>query len=161
MAPSINWKPWHKVVELRPDLRSGDLALHLFAADLHEAIMQNGVRPVYENPAEFFALTFPTHNLRALAGDVCQRLLGGNDKAVRQLQLTYGGGKTHALITLLHLVREPEKLPSLPAVEEFRTAVGRDFPKARVAALCFDKIDVQDGLRNCKKINCYNLGEIT
>ncbi len=146
MAPSINWKPWHKVVELRPDLRSGDLALHLFAADLHEAIMQNGVRPVYESPAEFFALTFPTHNLRALAGDVCQRLLGENDKAVRQLQLTYGGGKTHALITLLHLVREPEKLPSLSAVDEFRTAVGRDFPKARVAALCFDKIDVQDGL---------------
>ncbi|MDR0827625.1 MAG: DUF499 domain-containing protein [Desulfovibrio sp.] len=146
MATTPNWKPWHKVVDLRPDLRSGELALHLFAADLHEAVMQKGLRPVYEKPEEFFALTFPTHNLRALAGDVCQRLLGKNDKAVRQLQLTYGGGKTHALITLLHLVREPGKLPSLPAVEEFRTAVGCDFPKARVAALCFDKIDVQDGL---------------
>ncbi|MDR3358285.1 MAG: DUF499 domain-containing protein [Desulfovibrio sp.] len=146
MAQTLNWKPWHKVVDLRPDLRSGELALHLFAADLHEAVMRKGLRPVYENPAEFFALTFPTHNLRALAGDVCRRLLGENDKAVRQLQLTYGGGKTHALITLLHLAREPEKLPDLPAVAEFRAAVGRDFPKARVAALCFDKIDVQDGL---------------
>ncbi|GFH63128.1 MAG: hypothetical protein ZNDK_0899 [Candidatus Desulfovibrio kirbyi] len=146
MAQPPNWKPWHKVVDLRPDLRSGELALHLFAADLYVAVMQKGLRPVYEKPEEFFALTFPTHNLRALAEDVCQRLLGENDKAVRQLQLTYGGGKTHALITLLHLVREPDKLPSLPAVEEFRTAVGCDFPKARVAALCFDKIDVQDGL---------------
>ncbi|MDR2573955.1 MAG: DUF499 domain-containing protein, partial [Desulfovibrio sp.] len=146
MAPSITWKPWHKVVALRPDLRSGDLAMHLFAADLYEAVMQNGLRPVYEKPEEFFALTFPTLALRALAGDVCQRLLGNNDKAVRQLQLTYGGGKTHTLITLLHLVREPEKLPSLPAVAEFRAAVGCDFPKARVAALCFDKFDMERGL---------------
>ncbi|MDR2055044.1 MAG: DUF499 domain-containing protein [Desulfovibrio sp.] len=146
MSSALNWKPWHKVVELRPDLRSGELALHLFAADLYEAVMQKGLRPVYEKPEEFFALTFPTHSLRALAGDVCQRLLGENDKAVHQLQLTYGGGKTHTLITLLHLVREPEKLPDLPAVEEFRAAVGRKFPKARVAALCFDKFDVEYGL---------------
>lgn len=64
------WKPWHEVVKLRDDLRSGDLPLHMFAADLYEVMMQNGKRPIYERPEEFFALTFPTHNLRGLVRDL-------------------------------------------------------------------------------------------
>ena len=44
----LPWKPWHEVVKLRDDLLSGDLPLHLFAADLYEVMMQNGKRPIYE-----------------------------------------------------------------------------------------------------------------
>ncbi len=141
----LPWKPWHEVVSLRDDLRSGDLAMHLFAADLYEVMMQNGKRPVYERPEEFFALTFPTHNLRGLVRDVVLRLAGKNDKAVRQLELTYGGGKTHTLITMRHMVQDPEGLPDLPAVREFVETIGQPPPKTRVAALCFDKLDVETG----------------
>jgi Protein of unknown function (DUF499) len=140
------WKPWHEVVKLRDDLRSGELPLHMFAADLYEVVMQRGKRPVYEKPENFFALTFPTYNLRQLVRDVVLRLAGKNDKAVRQLELTYGGGKTHTLITLRHLVHDPDKLPKLPAVEEFVQAIGQRPPKCRVAALCFDKLDVEKGM---------------
>jgi len=139
------WKPWHEVVKLRDDLRTGELPLHMFAADLYEVMMQNGKRPIYEKPEEFFALTFPTHNLRGLVRDVVLRLAGKNDKAVRQLELTYGGGKTHTLITMRHLVHDPENLPDLPAVKEFEESIGQTPPKARVAALCFDKLDVETG----------------
>ncbi|MCX5909644.1 MAG: DUF499 domain-containing protein, partial [Deltaproteobacteria bacterium] len=142
----LPWKPWHQVVKLREDLRSGDLPLHLFAADLYEVMMQRGKRLVYEDPEQFFALTFPTYNLRRLVRDVVLRLAGKNDKAVRQLELTYGGGKTHTLITLRHLVHAPEKLPKLPAVEEFIQDIGQKPPKCRVAALCFDKLDVEKGM---------------
>ncbi len=142
----LPWKPWHEVVKLRDDLRSGDLPLHLFAADLYEVMMQRGKRPVYEDPEQFFALTFPTFNLRRLVRDVVLRLAGKNDKAVRQLELTYGGGKTHTLITLRHLVHDPEKLPKLPAVEEFIQDIGQRPPRCRVAALCFDKLDVEKGM---------------
>ena len=41
----LPWKAWHEVVRLRDDLRSGDLPLHLFAADLYEVMMQNGTPP--------------------------------------------------------------------------------------------------------------------
>lgn len=140
------WKPWHEVVKLRDDLRSGDLPLNLFAADLYEVMMQRGKRPVYENPNEFFALTFPTYNLRQLVRDAVLRLAGKNDKAVRQLELTYGGGKTHTLITLRHLVHEPNKLPDLPSVAEFIQEIGRKPPRCRVAGLCFDKLDVEKGM---------------
>jgi hypothetical protein len=152
----LAWTPWHKVVKLREDLRSGELPLHMFAADLYEVMMQRGKRPVYERPEEFFALTFPTYNLRRLVRDVALRLAGKNDKAVRQLELTYGGGKTHTLITLRHLVHDPERLPDLPAVAEFiqdigpacaEDAAGRQRPpKCRVVGLCFDKLDVEKGM---------------
>ena len=110
------WTPWHKVVQLREDLKSGELSLAIFAADLYDVIMGKA-KPVYQNPKEFFALTYPTFNIRELARDVIVRLAGKNDKAVRQLELTYGGGKTHTLITLLHLVKDPGHLPDLPSVK--------------------------------------------
>ncbi len=139
------WKAWHEIVKLRDDLRSGDLPLHMFAADLYEVMMQNGKRPIYERPDEFFALTYPTHNLRALVRDVMLRLAGKSDKAIRQLELTYGGGKTHTLITMRHLVNDPDNLPDVPAVKEFEHTIGQTPPRARVAALCFDKLDVETG----------------
>jgi hypothetical protein len=142
----LPWKPWHEVVALREDLKSGELPLHLFAADLYEVMMQGGKRPVYEDPVNFFALTFPTYNLRRLVRDVVLRVAGKNDKAVRQLELTYGGGKTHTLVTLYHLVADPRRLPDHPAVHEFREAIGQAPPRARVAGLCFDKLDVETGM---------------
>lgn len=141
----LPWTPWHRVVNLRDDLKSGDLPLHMFAADLYEVMMQTGIRPIYEKPEEFFALTFPTHNLRNLVREVALRLAGKNDKAIRQLELTYGGGKTHTLITMWHLVHDPDNLPDLPAVREFTETIGQAPPQARVAALCFDKLDVETG----------------
>jgi hypothetical protein len=140
---------WHNVVQLRDDLRSGELPMHMFAADLYEVLMQGGKRSVYEKPENFFALTFPTVNLRRLVRDVVLRLAGKNDKAVRQLELTYGGGKTHTLITLFHLVNDPERLPNLPAVGEFTTEIGQQPPQCRIAGLCFDKLDVEKGMEVC------------
>jgi len=144
--PKPPWTPWHKVVQLREDLKSGELSLHMFAADLYEVLMQSGKRPIYEKPENFFALTFPTHNLRSLVRDVVLRVAGKNDKAVRQLELTYGGGKTHTLITLRHLVHDPDALPDLPSVQEFVQTIGQRPLQARIAGLCFDKLDVESGM---------------
>ena len=138
--------PWHEVVQLRDDLKSGELSLAVFAADLYDVVMQKGHRPVYEQPAQFFALTYPTLNLRELVKDVALRLAGRSDKAYRKLAVNYGGGKTHTLIALRHLVHDPGALPDLPAVREFEAHIGFKAPRARVAALCFDKIDIEIGV---------------
>ncbi|RIK82262.1 hypothetical protein DCC62_00525 [candidate division KSB1 bacterium] len=141
----LAWKPWHKVVQIRDDLKSGELSLAVFAADLYDVVMGKA-RPVYKDSKEFFALTYPTFNLRELVKDVIARLAAKNEKAVRQLELTYGGGKTHSLITLFHLVNAPDKLPDLPAVHEFTQHIGMTPPKTRVAVLPFDKLDVEKGM---------------
>ena len=150
MAETPQPRPWHRIVRLKEELRSGALSLAEFAADLHEVTLGQGRRPVYEEPEKFFALTYPTHALRELVRDVAGRLAGQSDKAVRQLELTYGGGKTHTLITLYHLFRDPEALPDLPAVREFREHVGAGLPRAFVATLCFDKIDVERGIEGVR-----------
>lgn len=141
-----NWKSWHEIVQLRNELKTGELALHMFAADLYEVLMRSGKRPLYEDPEKFFAMTFPSYNLRRLVRDVMLRLAGKNSKAVRQLELTYGGGKTHTLIVLLFLVIYAHRLPDLPSVAELLEAIGEAVPAARVAALCFDKLDVEKGM---------------
>ena len=146
MSKKRSWTPWHGVVSLRDDLKSGELSLSVFAADLYDVVLQKGQRTVYEEPAEFFALTFPTLNLRDLVRDVAQRLAGHSDKAYRSLSVTYGGGKTHTLIALWHLVQDLSALPELQTVAEFEAHIGGPMPRARVAALCFDKIDLELGV---------------
>lgn len=142
----LPWKPWHEAVKIREELRSGELSLSIFAADLYDVAMKKKRRSQYEDPAEFFALTYPTYNLRELAKDVVLRLAKKNGKAVHQLELTYGGGKTHALITLFHLVNDPGHLPGLPAVREFCEHIGMTPPETRVGVLAFDKLDVEKGM---------------
>jgi hypothetical protein len=144
--PQLPWTPWHQVVTLRDDVRTGALSLTEFAADLHDVMMQRGTRPIYEDSARFFALTYPTFSLRELAKDVVLRLAGRNTKAIRELDLTYGGGKTHTLITLRHLVDAPQSLPQMPAIAQFVSHIGVPLPQARVAALSFDKLDVEKGM---------------
>ncbi|HAJ59069.1 MAG TPA: hypothetical protein DCP31_07245, partial [Cyanobacteria bacterium UBA8543] len=139
------WKPWHQVVQLRDDLKSGELPMAIFAADLYD-VMMGKAKPIYQDPTEFFALTYPTFALRELAKNIILRLAGQSEKAVRQLALTYGGGKTHTLVTLFHLVNDPANLPNLPAVDEFTIHIGITPPQARVAALTFDKLDVEKGM---------------
>ncbi len=141
----LAWKPWHEVVQLRNELKTGALSLSIFAADLYDVAMGKA-RPVYQNPYDFFSFTYPTFNLRELAKDVVLRLAGRNDKAVRQLELTYGGGKTHTLIALYHLAHNPRQLPDLPAVHEFTQHIGMITPQARIAILAFDKLDAEKGM---------------
>jgi len=144
---SDSWTPWHEVVEVRDDVKTKKLTLDTFAAGLEDVIMQRGHRKVYEDPTEFFKLTYPTRNLRDLAREVADRLAGEGTKALRQLEKTYGGGKTHALITLYHLFGAPERLPDeIPAVQEFKSHIGRDLPSTRVSAVPFDYLDVVNGM---------------
>ena len=145
MNPS--YRPWHKVTLLRDDIKTGENSLSEFAADLYDVVMQNGQSSAYEDPYNFFSLTYPTENLRKLVKDVALRLAGKSTKAYRQLSVNYGGGKTHTLIALRHLAHDPDKLPDLPAVRDFNEDIGFKLPRARVAALCFDKIDEEKGLK--------------
>lgn len=138
---------WHEVVHLRSDIKKEDLSLKAFAADLHDVMLGRN-RGVYHDPEEFFSLTYPTVKLRDLARDVTRRLAGGSEKAVRRLHITFGGGKTHSLIALVHLVSDPNSLPDIPSVREFETHcdIEGGFPKARIAAVVFDRLDAEKGM---------------
>ena len=137
---------WHEYCVLRDDVRQGTLTLAKFAADLYG--VRTGEAPnVYRRPNLFFDRTYPTHKLKTLVRDVLHRLSGRGGKPVIDVQVTYGGGKTHALIALLHLAEQGNELEPHRTVKEFMGFSGVDpLPQARVALLPFDKFDVKAGL---------------
>ena len=87
----------------RPDVLAGRVADADFAADL-ASVIAGAASAEYANPGRFFANTYPTRGLRDLLANVCARLSGADDSAatIFRLDTTYGGGKTHGLIALLH-----------------------------------------------------------
>ena len=137
---------WHEHCILRDDVRQGTLELTEFAADLY-AVRTGDAPNVYRVPNLFFDRTYATANLKKLVRDVLLRLAGRGGTPVINVQVAYGGGKTHALIALLHLAEHSTELQTHPTVQEFMGFSGLNaLPKARVAILPFDKFDVKDGL---------------
>ena len=139
-------KAWHENCKLRDDVRQGTLELSEFAADLY-AVRMGDAPDVYQVPNHFFDRTYPTYNLKTLVRDVLRRLAGQGGNPVITVQVAYGGGKTHALIALLHLAERGSEFQTHPTVREFIGFSGLDaLPRAKVALLPFDKFDVKNGL---------------
>ena len=93
--------------EPRADVRAGTSSESDFAADLSHVIRGMGGPVEYSDPTRFFANTYPTRGLRSLLGNVCTRLTGkpGAVAAIFRLDTSFGGGKTHGLIALVHAAR--------------------------------------------------------
>ena len=137
---------WHEHCILRDDVRQGTLELAEFAADLY-AVRTGDAPNVYRVPDLFFDRTYATDNLKKLVRDVLRRLNGQGGTPVINVQVAYGGGKTHALIALLHLAEHGAELQIHSTVQEFMRFSSLDtLPQARVALLPFDKFDVKNGL---------------
>jgi hypothetical protein len=78
-----------------------------FAADLSHVIRGTGGPAEYSDLSRFFANTYPTRGLKSLLANVCTRLSGrpGAVAAIFRLDTSFGGGKTHGLIALVHAAR--------------------------------------------------------
>ena len=142
----MNNVAWHENCVLRDDVRQGTLTLAEFAADLN-AVRTGDAPNVYRLHNLFFDRTYPTDNLKSLVRDVLHRLSGRGGAPVIRVQVAYGGGKTHALIALLHLAERGTELETHPTVGEFMGFSGlNQLPQARVVLLPFDQFGVIEGL---------------
>lgn len=90
----------------RADVLAGTASDSDFAADLSMVLKDAGASE-YADPAKFFANTYPTRGLKNLLANVCGRLSGSGSavSAIFRLDTSYGGGKTHGLIALVHAAR--------------------------------------------------------
>src|SRR4051794_1707224 len=100
-SPSSSTLAWHQHCTLREDVRTGQLTMAEFAADIYDALMGQGP-VVYRDPGQFFERTYATYRMKQLARDVLRRMAGENGRPVQHLQVAYGGGKTHSLLTSMH-----------------------------------------------------------
>ena len=106
--------PWREVVEPHQDVATGEFQQAEFAADL--AKVHNGSAPSeYSDPAEFFSRTYLTEGLSNLLIGAAKRLSGAGGDPVVELQTNFGGGKTHSMLALYHMVggTPVEDLPGL------------------------------------------------
>lgn len=129
--------PWTKVVEPHENVKNGKVKQGDFAASLAD-VLQHGGNPDYFDPVRFFDRTFLTAGLRSLAGEVVGRLTGrGDGDAVMQIQTPFGGGKTHTLICLYHLVKNGPACFDHPALKGYWLERGWSVPPA-VPVAAFD-----------------------
>lgn len=119
---------WWEETTPHKDIREGHLSEAIFAADLGEVAY--GKAPMeYQDASLFFQQTFLTQGLKKLIENVLSRLSIGKGDPVIQLQTPFGGGKTHSLLALFHIIKNRKKvnhlaeIAGLPEVKNAKIAV--------------------------------------
>lgn len=155
-------KPWYVNCLPHYDIRSGVLDESLFAANINEVVL--GTAPeVYMNPITFFQKTYVTAGLRNIANRVIRALNGEEtENRVISLQTGFGGGKTHTLISLYHLVKGGAKLLESGACANIaQEGVKPNFDDAKIAVFTNNTTDIVQGRITEDGITIYTLwGEI-
>jgi predicted AAA+ superfamily ATPase len=139
-------KPWRDVIVPHKDVRDGNLRGAEFAADLHFVALGDGSRE-YVDPVEFFRRTYLTKGLRDLLTWCARRISGDrNAPPVVNLQTNFGGGKTHSMLALWHLL-SGEPLTSYPddLQKLLSGVVSAPLPSARRVALVGNHIQAGKG----------------
>lgn len=139
-------KPLRETCTARKDVLDGGLSDNHFAAQLDKIVRDPGNYPVYGEPDQFFAVTFPTSGLRTLLTKTFGRVTGAGgvagENGVLRPETSFGGGKTHGLTAVYHLAQGAR-----PAgLDQFvDTALLPDGP-VQVAAIVGDALDPSAGL---------------
>jgi predicted AAA+ superfamily ATPase len=138
-------RAWYEVIKPREDILSGELNEAIFAANLADVLHERAPLE-YHDPAHFFQQTYPTQGLVNLLATVAKRLAEGVGDSVIQLQTPFGGGKTHALISLYHLFRHGMQYRDAALVCQSLERAGLDaLPEVRIACFVGEDADPLKG----------------
>ncbi len=105
-----NLLPWREVIRPNQDIAQGSYQQAQFMAELQQVHDGRADNTQYGNPVSFFEHTYITPGIRALLVNSLKRLNGTGGDPVIQTKTGFGGGKTHSLIALYHLVRNADAL---------------------------------------------------
>lgn len=136
-----NLPSWRDIMQPHPDVAEGRYRAAEFAADLAQVSRGEGAIE-YRDPVEFFARTYVTEGMAGLLVESLQRISGQGGEPVIQLKTAFGGGKTHSMLALYHMVRggiRVDHIPSLKPIME--RAWLQTLPKANVAVLVGTALD--------------------
>ena len=141
-------EPWYRVVTLRKEVREGrSFSPDEFAIALEQVVADTAPED-YRDPAQFFSRTCFTRALKEHAGMVLRRLSGRTENTAPVLTLItqFGGGKTHTLTSLYHLVNAGAAGSTLPGVGDLLNGAGlTEVPAARVGVFVGNAWDPTQG----------------
>ena len=141
-------EPWYKVANPRKEVREGrSFNPDEFAIALEQIVAGTAPKD-YKDPKEFFARTCVTRALKENSAMVLRRLAGetANTAPVQTLITQFGGGKTHMLAVLYHLVTSGREAKKYSGVNELLAAANlSEAPEAKVAVFVGNAWDPQPG----------------
>ena len=142
----LNIPSWFNCVTPQFDILNNKLDESVFAANLGD-VMMNAGNEIYLDPNQFFKKTYVTNGLRNIATRVVQALNGDvTENRVISLQTGFGGGKTHALISLYHIVKNGSALNDVLAeANVLSNGLVPKFANAKVAVFTNNTNDVVQG----------------
>src|SRR5205823_3018825 len=91
-------------------------------------------------PTEFFRRTFMTESLTKLMIDAVRRFTGSDGDPVVQLQTNFGGGKTHSMLALYHLVSGKRPSDLLGVDQVMKEAGATKLPEIKRVVLVGNKL---------------------
>ena len=142
-------EPWYKVATPRKEVREGrSFNPDEFAIALEQVVA--GTAPEdYREPKLFFSRTCFTRALSEHIGMVLRRLAGKTENTAPVLALItqFGGGKTHTLTALYHLIQNRDKAKKIEELSKLLQEAGlTDVPVARVAVFVGNAWDPSPGV---------------
>ncbi|MGC8983555.1 MAG: DUF499 domain-containing protein, partial [Desulfurococcaceae archaeon] len=124
-------------VEVRADVFDKSLDGRL-APSLSEVVL-GSTHSIYTDSKTFLESTYLTDSMRKLLREVLEALASGSGKLII-LPSAFGGGKTHSMILLYHLVKSPDSPEFMRVVEDAMGAerarqISKELRGARVVAI--------------------------
>ena len=126
---------WRDVMEPHMDVAEGRYKNAEFAADLAQVARGQGELE-YRDPVEFFNRTYVTEGMKGLLVQSLRRVSGLDGEPVIQLKTAFGGGKTHSMLALYHMMRCRRRVGDIPALAPVLEEAGvPEVPEVHVAVL--------------------------
>lgn len=135
----------------RPEIMGSTFNPEIFVASLSEVVtdyangrVKEGASSLYSDPVAFFReATHPTTGLCTLVDNALARLVNkdASRPAMQRLDTAFGGGKTHTLIALLHLVKQGKVLAPVTGKIVASERLGEP-GSIQVASVIGDTVDV-------------------
>lgn len=136
-----NLPSWRDVMEPHPDVAEGRYKAAEFAADLSQVARGEGAYE-YRDPVEFFNRTYVMDGMKKLLVQAMERVTGQGGEPVIQLKTAFGGGKTHSMLALYHMLRGKTTVEAIPVVKPILAQLGlTELPQANVAVLVGTAMD--------------------
>ena len=127
--------PWREIVTPHRDIATGRYHQAEFAANLGEVIAGNA-ETEYQDPIEFFARTYLTAGMRRLLATAVKQITGTDTEPIVQLKTAFGGGKTHSMLALYHLLRGEATAAQMEGTAQIiNDAQVNQLPTARFAVI--------------------------
>lgn len=146
--PNIAGLPsWREVMPPHHDIAEGRFQMAEFAADLAQVARGEGALE-YRDPEEFFARTYVTNGMKGLLTEALLRVSRHGGQPVIQLKTAFGGGKTHSMLALYHLLKNRVQVEKIPGLANLLQDNGiMELPPVHVATLVGTAMDPSKGRR--------------